>query len=224
MARKKKSKRKATRRSKRSVDDTEIEELVIVPVRNMILFPGVVLPLMLGRESSVLAVRAAVEDDRPIGLLLQRDERDDSPGPGDLFRVGTVGEIMRYWTAPDGRHQAICQGLSRFEVIDYVETEPLLVARVRRVEEVDRTTRAIEARFVALKQRAEEVLSLSPGTPEDLEQAVQGIDSPGMLADLVATFLDMPSTEKQEILETFEVKARLDRLLEALGRRPPFWS
>ena len=218
MARKKKSKRKTQRRSRRSVDDTEIEELVIVPVRNMILFPGVVLPLMLGRESSVLAVRAAVEDDRPIGLLLQRDERDDSPGPADLFKVGTVGEIMRYWTAPDGRHQAICQGLSRFEVIDYVETEPLLVARVRRIEEVDRSTRAIEARFVALKQRAEEVLSLSPGTPEDLEQAVQGIDSPGMLADLVATFLDMPSTEKQEILETFEVKARLDRLLEALGQ------
>ena len=218
LARKKKSKRKTQRRSKRSVDDAEIEELVIVPVRNMILFPGVVLPLMLGRESSVLAVRAAVEDDRPIGLLLQRDERDDSPGPSDLFKVGTVGEIMRYWTAPDGRHQAICQGLSRFEVIDYVETEPLLVARVRRVEEVERPTRAIEARFVALKQRAEEVLSLSPGTPEDLEQAVQGIDSPGMLADLVATFLDMPSPEKQEILETFEVKARLDRLLEALGQ------
>lgn len=218
LARKKKSKGKTQRRSKRSVDDAEIEELVIVPVRNMILFPGVVLPLMLGRESSVLAVRAAVEDDRPIGLLLQRDERDDSPGPSDLFKVGTVGEIMRYWTAPDGRHQAICQGLSRFEVIDYVETEPLLVARVRRVEEVEQPTRAIEARFVALKQRAEEVLSLSPGTPEDLEQAVQGIDSPGMLADLVATFLDMPSPEKQEILETFEVKARLDRLLEALGQ------
>ncbi|MDB2575837.1 endopeptidase La [Planctomycetota bacterium] len=218
LARKKTSKRKTQRRSKRSVDDAEIEELVIVPVRNMILFPGVVLPLMLGRESSVLAVRAAVEDDRPIGLLLQRDERDDSPGPSDLFKVGTVGEIMRYWTAPDGRHQAICQGLSRFEVIDYVETEPLLVARVRRVEEVEQPTRAIEARFVALKQRAEEVLSLSPGTPEDLEQAVQGIDSPGMLADLVATFLDMPSPEKQEILETFEVKARLDRLLEALGQ------
>ncbi|MDG1983732.1 MAG: endopeptidase La [Planctomycetota bacterium] len=218
MARKKKSKRKARRSSKRSVEETEVEELVIVPVRNMILFPGVVLPLMLGRESSVLAVRAAVEDDRPIGLLLQREEREDGPGPDDLFKVGTVGEIMRYWTAPDGRHQAICQGLSRFEVIDYVETEPLLVARVRRVKEVDRPTRAIEARFVALKQRAEEVLSLSPGTPEDLEQAVQGIDSPGMLSDLVATFLDMPSTEKQEILETFEVKARLDRLLEALGQ------
>ncbi len=110
MARKKKSKRKAPRGSKRSVDDAEIEELVIVPVRNMILFPGVVLPLMLGRESSVLAVRAAVEDDRPIGLLLQRDERDDSPGPADLFRVGTVGEIMRYWTAPDGRTRPSVRG------------------------------------------------------------------------------------------------------------------
>lgn len=200
---------------RRAADDTE--EIVIVPVRNMILFPGVVLPLMLGRERSVVAVRAAVAEERQIGLLLQKDEREELPGPDDLYGVGTVGDIMRYWTAPDGRHQAICQGLSRFEVVEFLETEPLLVARVRRIPEVEKHTRAIEARFVALKQRAQDVLALSPGTPEDLEQAVQGIDSPAMLADLVATFLDVPAAEKQGILETFDLKTRLDRLLEALG-------
>ncbi|MEM9803068.1 MAG: endopeptidase La [Planctomycetota bacterium] len=220
---KKKSARRSTSRSakangkKRTSEDDDLEVMVIVPVRNMILFPGVVLPLMLGRESSVVAVRAAVAEDEPIGLLLQKDERVEIPGPEDLYDVGTVGEIMRYWTAPDGRHQAICQGLARFEIVEYVETEPMLVARVRRIAVVEPSTRAIEARFVALKQRAEEVLALLPGTPDDLEQAVAGIDSPTMLADLVATFLDVPSSEKQELLEEFDLKKRLDRLLEALG-------
>ncbi len=183
----------------------------------MILFPGVVLPLMLGRERSVVAVRAAVAEQREIGLLLQRDEREEVPGPDDLYRVGTVGDIMRYWTAPDGRHQAICQGQARFEVIEYVQTKPVLIARVRRITEVLKPSRPLEARFVALKQRAQEVLALAPGTPEDLEQAVQGIESPAMLADLVATFLDVPAAEKQRLLETFDLKKRLDLLLEALG-------
>lgn len=202
---------------KRRGKGDEYEELVIVPVRNMILFPGVVLPLMLGRERSVIAVRAAVAEERQIGLLLQHDEREEEPGPDDLYSVGTVGDIMRYWTAPDGRHQAICQGVSRFEIVEYVSHDPVLIAKVRRIPEVERSTRSIEARFVALKQRAQEVLALAPGTPEDLEQAVQGIDSPTMLADLVATFLDVPAAEKQELLETFDLKRRLDRLLEALG-------
>ncbi len=213
----KKSQRKGTAARGRRGPADDTEEIVIVPVRNMILFPGVVLPLMLGRERSVVAVRAAVAEERQIGLLLQKDEREEVPGPDDLYSVGTVGDIMRYWTAPDGRHQAICQGLSRFEVVEFVSTDPVLVARVRRIPEVEKHTRAIEARFVALKQRAQDVLALSPGTPEDLEQAVQGIDSPAMLADLVATFLDVPASEKQGILETFDLKTRLDRLLESLG-------
>ncbi len=212
---KKAGKKASSKRRSKGRGDTE--ELVIVPVRNMILFPGVVLPLMLGRERSVVAVRAAVAEEREIGLLLQRDEREETPGPKDLYTVGTVGDIMRYWTAPDGRHQAICQGQSRFEIIEYVATEPVLIARVRRIEEVEKPSRALEARFVALKARAQEVLAMAQGTPEDLEQAVQGIESPAMLADLVATFLDMPATEKQELLETFDLKKRLDRLLEALG-------
>ena len=214
---KKATAKRASGRKKRSNFDDGTEEIVIVPVRNMILFPGVVLPLMLGRERSVVSVRAAVAEEKQIGLLLQRDEREELPGPDDLYTVGTVGDIMRYWTAPDGRHQAICQGVSRFEIVEYLQTDPVLIARVKRVPEIEPGTRSIEARFVALKQRAQEVLALAPGTPEDLEQAVEGIDSPAMLADLVATFLDVPATEKQELLETFDLKKRLDQLLEALG-------
>lgn len=209
--------RKSARGKGARGDEDELEELLIVPVRNMILFPGVVLPLMLGRERSVLSVRAAVAEERPIGLLLQHDEQMEEPGPEDLYRVGTVGEIMRYWTNPDGRHQAVCQGVTRFEIVEYVQTEPVLIARVRRVEEVEPPTRAIEARFRALKQRAQDVLALSPGMPEDMAQAVDGIESPAMLADLVATFLEVSAEEKQAMLETFDLRARLDKLLESLA-------
>ncbi|MEC7231764.1 MAG: LON peptidase substrate-binding domain-containing protein, partial [Planctomycetota bacterium] len=190
---KKAASRKGSRGRAARGGEEELEELLIVPVRNMILFPGVVLPLMLGRERSVVSVRAAVAEERPIGLLLQHDEQVEEPGPEDLYRVGTTGEIMRYWTNPDGRHQAVCQGVSRFEIVEYVQTEPVLTALVRRVEEVEPATRAIEARFRALKQRALDVLALAPGMPEDMAQAVDGIESPAMLADLVATFLEVPA-------------------------------
>ncbi|MCP3914011.1 MAG: endopeptidase La [bacterium] len=183
----------------------------------MILFPGVVLPLMVGRERSIGAIQAAVEEGQQVGLLLQRDEQQEEPGPDELHEVGTVAEIVRYWTAQDGRHQAICQGVQRFRVLEYTQREPFLVARIELIEQHEPRSRAIEARFVALKQRAGEVLALSPGAPEDLAQAVQAIDSPSMLADMVATFMDVPAVEKQEVLETIDLKERLDRLNTMLG-------
>jgi len=192
-------------------------EIAIVPVRNMILFPGVALPLMLGREQSVAAVRAAVAQGAPVGLLLQREEGVETPGREDLFEVGTLAEIVRYWQAPDGRHQAVCQGQARFRVLEWVQTQPFPIARVEIVRSRVRPSRALEARFVALRQRAQEVLELAPGAPEDLSRAVDSIDSPEQLADLVATFMNAPASEKQEILETFDLRERLDKLLKALG-------
>ena len=193
-------------------------DVLIIPVRNMILFPGVALPLMIGRERSIAAVQAAVNEPQPVGLLLQRDEQEDMPGPEDLYTVGTLSEIIRYWTAPDGRHQAICQGNSRFRILRFNDKGPLLSARVEVIQPEEPRGRAIEARTVALKTRAREVFSLSPGVPEDLTQQIADeIESPAMLADIVATFMDVPAVEKQEVLETFDLKQRLDKLNEAMG-------
>ncbi len=192
-------------------------ELVVIPVRNMVLFPGVVLPLMIGRQPSILAVQAATAENRPVGLLLQRDEHLDEPGPDDLYSVGSVATIVRYWTAPDGRNHAICQGGARFKVLKYLQREPFLRALVEVLEPDERETRAIEGRFVALKQRALEVLDLAPGAPEEMAQAVAAIDSPAVLADMVATFVDVPAAEKQELLEIFDLRKRLDRLNQMLG-------
>ena len=194
-----------------------VREMVIVPVRNMVLFPGVVLPIMIGRERSVHAIRHAVEEGDPVGLLLQRDEGQEHPGPDDLYRVGTTAEIVRYWTTGDDQHQAICQGQTRFKVLEFVQAEPFPIARVELVAQDEPETTEIEARFRVLRQRAQEVIALAPGAPEDLAQAVQAIRSPSVLSDMVATFMDAPPADKQELLELFDLKERLDRLNQMLG-------
>lgn len=195
----------------------ETVELIVVPVRNMVLFPGVVLPLMIGREHSVEAVRAAFGGNQPVGLLLQRDEALEAPGPEDLYEVGTLTTLVRYWTAPDGRHQAICQGDGRFRIVEFLQTQPFMVAKVELIQEDEPEGRAIDARFMALKQRAEEVLGMAPGAPEEMAQAVRAIESPAMLADMVSTFLDVPAGDKQELLELVDLRKRLDRLNQLLG-------
>jgi len=217
--RRRRAPRRAERGARRGKSEraSQRRELPIVPVRNMILFPGVVLPLMVGRDVSIRAIQAAVGSGSPVGLLLQRDEQIETPGPDDLFRVGTMADIVRFWEAPDGRHQAICQGTHRFRVLGYKSSSPMLVAEVEIVEEEESETRAIEARFVALRQQAYEVLQLAPGAPEDLAQAVQRVESPSMLADLVATFMDVPVVERQGILETFDLRKRLDKIHRMLA-------
>ena len=191
----------------------------VVPVRNMVLFPGVVLPLMIGRSKSVRAVQQAVRTETPVALLLQKDEAIEWPTEDELYRVGTISEVVRYIAAEDGRHHAICQGQQRFRVVEFTQREPLPIARVEIIEEADPDPEStdLKARFIALKVQAGEVLQLSPGAPEDLSNAVESIGSPSMLADMIATFMDVPVEERQEILETFEVTERLELVAEKLG-------
>jgi ATP-dependent Lon protease len=191
----------------------------VVPVRNMVLFPGVVLPLMIGRPRSVDAIRKATAGDNRVVLLLQREESVENPSEEDLYSVGTVSEVVRYIASDDGRHHAICQGEARCRVLEFVEFDPLPVARIEFIDEqeVDAEDTDIEARIHALKSQAHEVLELAPGTPEDLSSAVDNITSGSMLADMIATFMDVPVEERQEILETFDVRARLELVANKLG-------
>ena len=186
MAKKKKARRKASpqgaaktrRRAARPAKpepESDVLEVALVPVRNMVLFPGVVLPLMIGREPSLLAVQDAVERQLPVGLVLQRDETQEQPSPADLHQVGTLVELMRYWTSPEGGHHAICQGQARFVIEEILAEQPFPRARVRMVAPAGSGGRAIQARFRVLRQRASEVLALAPGAPEELGQAVQKV-------------------------------------------------
>ncbi len=195
------------------------DALILVPVRNIVLFPGIVLPVTIGRRRSVLAAQEAVRSERPVGLLLQRDRATDEPMPVDLHRVGTAANIVRYLTGPDGSHHIICQGQERFRVTEFLSDYPFLAARVEPLEEPAVDEKELEARLYNLKQRALEALELLPQAPAELVNAVQSIGSASALADLVASYMDLEPHEKQEVLETIDVRRRIDRVLEFLAYR-----
>src|SRR5215469_16224688 len=193
--------------------------LILIPTRNLVLFPGTVLPITLGRQRTSAAAQAAIRLNRTVGLLLQRDPATDDPIPIDLHRMGTEANLLRYVTSPDGTHHAICQGERRFRVLDFLDGYPFLAARIERVPEVETTTRDIEARLLNLRNQAIEVLQLLPQVPAELVNAVQSVTSAPALADLIASFMDITSAEKQEVLETIDVERRLDRVSAMLAYR-----
>jgi ATP-dependent Lon protease len=194
------------------------DQLIVVAVRGMVLFPGVVLPVVVGRERSVRAVKAALQAEQPIGLLLQRTPEDEDPPADELYPFGTLAEILRYVTAPDGTHHVIVQGRERFRVLGFVQTEPYLIARVERLPAApqEEHEKRIEARTLHLRQRALEALRLLPEHPEELDTAIQNQSSASGLADMVATFMEIPAHEKQELLETVDLERRMDAVTRKL--------
>jgi ATP-dependent Lon protease len=199
--------------------DLPDDALILVPVRNLVLFPGMVLPVTIGRELSVAAAQAAVKADRPVGLVLQRDPTVDKPGRADLHDMGTVAQILRFITTPDGAHHIVCQGEVRYRLLELIEGHPFLVARVERLAAPAEAGNAMEARLHQLKERAVQALELLPETPQEIVQAIQGYTSVGALADMVAGFMDVKPPEKQRVLDLVDVPSRVDRVLEMLAHR-----
>jgi ATP-dependent Lon protease len=193
--------------------------LIILPVRNMVLFPGVVLPVAIKREQTVAGAQEAVRTDSKVGFLLQKDPKTDEPGFDDLHRVGTAASILRYITAPDGTHHLVCQGERRFRVIDRVSGFPYLVARVEYLNDSGAAHPEVEARSLLLKEKAAEAISLLPQAPAELANSLQAMESPSALADTIASFLDVKPSQKQQILETLELRERLERVADHLTRR-----
>jgi ATP-dependent Lon protease len=195
------------------------DAIIVVPVRNTVLFPGLVLPITLGRPKSVVAAQQAVRDQRQVGILLQRAAEVEDPTAIDMHRMGTLANILRFITAPDGAHHLVCQGEQRFQIIEYLGGWPYLVARVLRITEPASGTAEIEARFVNLKSQAVEAIQLLPQAPADLLAAFQSIDTPPALADFAAAYMDVKPEEKQEILETVDISARMDKVSRMLAHR-----
>ena len=195
------------------------DAVIIVPVRNTVLFPGLVVPITLGRPKSVAAAQQAVREQRQVGILLQREAAVDDPTAIDMHRMGTLANVLRFITAPDGTHHVVCQGEQRFQIVEYLTGWPFLVARVLRIPEPDTRTPEIEARFVNLKAQAVEAIELLPQVPADLLAAIQSIETPAALADLATAYMDVKPEEKQEILETVDLVARMDKVSRTLAHR-----
>ncbi|HEX7013605.1 MAG TPA: LON peptidase substrate-binding domain-containing protein, partial [Steroidobacteraceae bacterium] len=194
------------------------EMLIIIPVRNLVLFPGTVVPVAINRERSLAAAQEAVRSGRKVGFLLQHDPELQAPTGRDLYKVGTVANIVRYVTGHDGTHHLVVQGEQRFRVLDFQQGLPFMVARVDLVHEPPITSE-IEARALHLKSLSAEAVSLLPQAPAELANAIQAVESPSTLADLISSFMDIKTVEKQQLLEMFDLKERLDRVAELLTKR-----
>jgi len=201
------------------VPELPADAAIIVPVRNFVLFPEVVSPLTIGRPLSVNAAQAAARESRPIGVLAQRDPAVDEPSAADMHRMGTLANVLRYVSAPDGSHNLIVQGVERFRVVEFLEGWPFLVARIERIEEPEAVGTEIEARLFNLRNLAIETVQLLPQAPQGLAEAVQAIASASTLADTVAAYLDIETGEKQEVLETVPLEQRLARVSDLLAHR-----
>ena len=195
------------------------DALIIVPVRDTVLFPGIMLPITIGRQRSIAAAQQAVREQRQVGILMQRDSDLADPAAIDMHRMGTVANVARYLTGPDGAHHLVCQGEQRFQVVEFLSGWPFLVARVLRVPEPLTQSAEIEARMLHLREQAAEAVQLLPQAPPELLAAVQGAGSPGVLADLVTTYMDVTPEEKQEILETIDLNARMEKVARLLAHR-----
>jgi len=195
------------------------DALVIVPVRNFVLFPGVVMPVTIGRPRSIMAAQQAMREQRPVGILMQRDPATEEPRPLDMHRMGTIANIVRYITAPEGGHHLICQGDQRFQIIEFLDGWPFLVARVLRIPEPHPSTPEVEARFLHLQSQAVEAIGLLPQAPQELLAAIQSVTAPAALADLATAYMDIKPEEKQEILETMDVLARMEKVSRLLAQR-----
>jgi ATP-dependent Lon protease len=195
------------------------DAFIVVPTRNVVLFPELVTPITIGRAASIAAAQQAVRDQRQIVVALQRDPENNDPGPGDLHPMGVVANILRYITASETEHHIVCQGVQRFRIGEYVPGWPFPVVRGLHVPEpVDGGTE-VEARFLNLKQQALEILELIPQVPPGLREMVAAINRPGVMADVVAAYLDISPAEKQQILEAVDLVPRLDTIGRLVGHR-----
>jgi len=189
------------------------DALIVVPVRNLVLFPQLVVPISIGRESSVQAAQQAARSGLQIGVILQRDAEKEELGIEDIYRIGTRASILRYVTTADGAHHLVCQGEQRFRVLELLPGYPYMVARVEPIEESTIESPDVEARMLQLKARTDEIMQLLPQAPAELAATVQNITSASVLCDFIAGFMDLKPAEKQEILETTDLLQRMDKVL-----------
>ncbi|MCK1714670.1 MULTISPECIES: endopeptidase La [unclassified Bradyrhizobium] len=195
------------------------DALIIVPVRDMVLFPGAIAPIAIARPKSIAAAQQALREQRPIGIVLQRRRETDEPGPDDLYRVATIANIVRYITAPDGSHHIVCQGVQRARILDFLPGTPFPAARIQQIPEPTTTSPQIEARALNLQRQAIEAIELLPQAPPELAAMFQNTSAPGALADLATSFMDIKPQDKQEVLETIDLVLRVEKVSKHLAER-----
>ncbi len=188
------------------------KELAILPLRNTVLFPGVVIPITVGRDKSVKLIKDAYKKDKIIGVVSQKDANNDDPSFDDLYSVGTEAIIIRMLRMPDGNTTAILQGKRKIEIKDVVKTQPYLVCNAHSViDEKPKKNKETKALLDSIRDMAGKIIELSPNIPSEANFALKNIDSPNFLINFISSNLNVSVSEKQNILGTtlFSDKASL---------------
>lgn len=196
------------------------ENLPVLPVRDLVVFPYMILPLFVGREMSIKAIEHSLNTNKMVILITQKDLDVENPTPDDLYSVGTVGVIMRMLKLPDGRVKILIRGLSKARALSYSQTEPFFKANIEKIneEKVETLTIEEEAMIRTVKEQIDKTVSLGKAVLPDVMGVIEGIEEPGRLADLIASNIGIKTEQAQEILEIMDTAQRLKRVSEILGR------
>lgn len=192
------------------------EDLPLLSLRNTVLFPGIVIPVTVTRQKFIKMVKKAYRSDKTIGVVAQVRHTANEPLPEDLFKVGTIAHILKMIVLPDGNVTVIIQGRRRFEILEYTQTEPHLLAKVRYIPESFPNVRKKETKALieSLKEAAYKILNLNPDIPRDAQTAIGNIESPSFLTHFLSSNLNIEISEKQLLLETFDGGEQAHKLLE----------
>lgn len=203
-------------------DNIEFKDVLpLLPVRDIVVYPFMILPLFVGREASIQAVdHALTKSDRLILLASQKDITAETPAPSEIYELGTVAMIMRMRKLPDGRIKILVQGLTKARITGFEQTAPFFVTKVKKVEDVaaEENKVAINALMRTIKEQLERIISLGKVLSPDILMVLEDIQEPGRLADLVASNLNLHVAEAQMILETLDPVERLHKINEILTR------
>jgi len=198
----------------------KVRELPLVALRETVIFPEMIVPLQVGRDKSVQALNKAVADSSPIALVTQRQaDVEDISDPSELYSVGTLAKIAQVVQLQDGTVRAIVQGQQRVRLLEFVESEPFILARIETVEEQPASGLEVQALVRSVQGQIEQYVQSGAPVPPEAAVAARNITEPGLLADMVAYSPDMSTEQRQELLETIDVHERLKLVSSFLARQ-----
>ncbi|MGH7274223.1 MAG: LON peptidase substrate-binding domain-containing protein, partial [Nitrospiria bacterium] len=194
--------------------------LPLLPVRDFVIFPHMVLPLFVGRELSIKAIEEALAGQRMVLLVTQRSQDVENPQPKDIFTVGTVGMIMRMLKLPDGRIKILVQGVAKARILEYTQSTPYYIAKIEKIEEAAPTHPAleVEALMRTVKEQLERVIGFGKLMLPDLLVVIENLEDPGRLADMITSNLGVKVEAAQVVLETQDPIARLKKVSDILAK------
>jgi ATP-dependent Lon protease len=194
------------------------EELAILPLKGTVIYPGLALPLIIGRDRSIQLIDDALSGEKTIGVVTQKDPTVEDPTIDEMYRVGVAVSILKMVRVSEHDIRVVVQGIARIRLEEFAAQTPYYRARVTRIDERDDDGLEIEAHMLNVKDVFRKVVDLSPQVPSELTAMIANLRSPGMLADFVTSSLNIPVDEKQEILELLDVRQRMTRITEILNR------